>query len=402
MSNTNGFRSRLWLCLLALIFGSTAYAQTTPQMKVVISNHEIPGENIKSITISPVTGDIFIATTIPYVVEPANSNAVTITSFQFDKPSITVGASTTLSWTTVNADSCTASGGLAGWADTVFSVGGNLPNGTSTFTGLATGVYSFVLSCQGLDGSTDEAAVDLTVTAANALAINTFSAVPGTIVAGEKTKVSWDVANMQSCAPSGNLPEWANYTINASTGSLDITINTAATYSLRLDCVGVNGDTGYKTASVTVNPATVSCPEPALAGSTITWKDFWGVSWPSPVYASKNLYLGLTGYKGIEFHTSNVADKGSLTTISNTYANGARFGAISECPGVFDVPDNCKASMGAVGIVWSTGAASSTECQLKPDTTYYFNLTYTDGLDPATSTCDSTNCITTVRVYNPQ
>ena len=49
-------------------------------------------------------------------------------------------------------------------------------------------------------------------------------------------------------------------------------------------------------------------------------------------------------------------------------------------------------------IPWATTGAPG-YCQLEKDTTYYWNTTFTDGVDRATSTC-GTFCLTTLRVSN--
>jgi len=150
---------------------------------------------------------------------------------------------------------------------------------------------------------------------------------------------------------------------------------------------------------VVVNPATQQCSASPLAGQIVQWKDFWLVDWPKPTYDNRYATIPLTGYYALEFNTGNIVTKGKLYTIETTVTDGVRFGAISQCPGDFDVADECDYMWGiSGGISWSTDGSAG--CQLAPNTTYYFNLTFTDGTNPATSTCSSSPCITKVQNYN--
>ena len=106
------------------------------------------------------------------------------------------------------------------------------------------------------------------------------------------------------------------------------------------------------------------------------------------------------GYKAIKFNTGNVVDHGKLVTIETTTTDGVRLGAISQCPGDFDVPAECQHVWGIGGnITWATDGYSG-GCQLEPNTDYYFNLTYTNGFDNSQSSCHSAPCVTKVQHVN--
>jgi len=291
---------------LAMLFGA-ANAQIT----IVIDNQEIPTADIDSITILPNSNVISIVTTVPYIVEPDEEppppDAVAITSFTVSPTTILEGESTTVSWNTSNATSCTPSGGAPGWDTTNIT----LDNGSTNITVAAAGNYSFVLTCEGESGPVDRS---------RTLFVNE----PG--------------------EPS-------------------------------------------------------DCDDPTLSGFTMDWADLWNYDFPGPGYSIRNLDVGRTGYVALEFNTGNIVDNGILSSTGNTITSGTRLGAVSECPGDFDVSDECSQIWGSGGgITWRTDGAG--DCQLEPNTTYYFNVTFTNGSSPTSSTCTSSQCIATLKHFN--
>ena len=145
------------------------------------------------------------------------------------------------------------------------------------------------------------------------------------------------------------------------------------------------------------------CGNDVLPGVLVSWKDFWGVAFPDPISMQTFTDIPRNGYLAIEFNTGSVPDTGLLSTIESVDTSGRRLGSISTCPGDFDVADDrCLHVWGTGGeIYWSTQGYYRA-CVLEPNTTYYFNITFTDGYDPDSSECLSTKCITKLRTYNPQ
>jgi hypothetical protein len=239
--------------------------------------------------------------------------------------------------------------------------------------------------------------------------ITTFSVV-SPITVGGSTTVNWSAtANATSCETSGNYSGWTALSIGTSSSGTPVPMNTVGNYTFSLTCF--NGGL----ASTTVNSTVVveddviidpqsSCPSDytsSLAGISIPWENFWDADFPFPGYANEYATIARTGYYAIEFDTGNIGDTGSLQTIESTTTSGIRLGSVSTCKGDFDVPQECQFVWGTSGgIVWSTENYSGA-CQLEPNTTYYFNLTFTDGFNSDTSSCADAKCITKVRVYNP-
>jgi len=143
------------------------------------------------------------------------------------------------------------------------------------------------------------------------------------------------------------------------------------------------------------------CVPGPLSGEVTAWLDFWQVAFPGPGYKNEPLHILDAGYHALEFNTGSVVDHGGVITVANTGSNGTRLASISECLGDFNVPPECTHSWGSSGgIGWATDGEPG-YCQLAPNTTYYLNFTFTDGLDGATTTClPSETCVTTVQALN--
>jgi hypothetical protein len=387
MSKLKGFN---WLCALVLVAGAA-------NADVIIDNQAIPSADINSISISPANGHLFVTTIPGYSVTPnVAGTSVAITNFIVNPSTVVAGGSATVSWNTANAVSCSATGGTGGWSGSAIA----LPSGSKSITASTAGTYTFTLTCNGATaGDTKTANYSLVVNPANAVVITSFIATPASITAGESVTLNWTTANATSCTPSGGTGGWNTYNISLPNGSVSIPIATAGSYTFSLTCKDASAGTATRSTVVVVNPATQQCSASPLAGQIVQWKDFWLVDWPKPTYDNRYATIPLTGYYALEFNTGNIVSKGKLYTIETTVTDGVRFGAISQCPGDFNVADECDYMWGiSGGISWSTDG--STGCQLAPNTTYYFNVTFTDGTNPASSTCSSSPCITKIQNYN--
>ena len=319
--------------------------------------------------------------------------AAAITSFSASPDSVAENESTLLSWTTENASSCTATNGAGGWAGSTIGL-----NGESLISIPAVGEYTFTLTCDGVAGT--PAVAEEVVTVSTAASITSFTASPDELFVGESTTLSWNVENANTCTASGGQDGWDAISITIPSGEITLEMTTEATTTFTLSCDGDAGPTSVTDEIVTVNQDPNSCRTPALAGNDIPWEDFWQVFFPGPVSDSKYRTVPIGGYSSIVFETANIIDDGKFTTIETTITDGVRLGAISECPGEFDVADECKYQWGiGGGIRWATNGRADA-CQLDPNTKYYFNLTFTDGVTPSTTTCDKQPCITNVQVSN--
>jgi hypothetical protein len=242
--------------------------------------------------------------------------------------------------------------------------------------------------------------------------INSFTVNDTTILEGGSVTLSWNTTDADACTPSLGGGGWGNKVITLPGGSTSVTLNTAASYTFRLDCSNDTPSSTFRTVTVSVDspivdPGPTSCPTPTLSGSTTQWQSHFGQSWPSPNYAEVVTAIPRAGYLAIQFNTGSVVEDGGVASIQHTSTHGERLGAISECPGDFSqrLPDtlsNCTELwyIGG-GIKWNTLAGDqSGQCDLEANTTYYLNLTFTDGVSPNTDRCVSTlGCKTTIRVW---
>jgi Bacterial Ig-like domain (group 3)/Beta-propeller repeat len=176
--------------------------------------------------------------------------------------SITLGQKATLTWSTANATSCTASGA---WSGTEAS------SGTTSVTPTAAGTLSYVLTCTGAGGS-GHASASLTVTAALPTVILSVS--PTSITLGQSATLTWSSTNATSCTASN---AWTGS--EAVSGTKSETPTAAGSLSYMLTCTGAGG-TAHATAALTV-----TAPAPtvtiAVAPTSITVGQSATVTWSS-------------------------------------------------------------------------------------------------------------------------
>ena len=173
------------------------------------------------------------------------------------------GQSTTLSWTTSDAASCTASGA---WNGTRGTSGSEIvsPTATSTYT----------LNCDGAGGSViDSVAITVNQPPASAPVV-TLSADTLAIDQGQSATLSWTSTDATTCS--------ADWTASTATSGSE-TLSPAATTTYSMTCTG-DGGSSADSMTVTVNapPAAVAptvsltaSPASVSRGSTIT------LSWSS-------------------------------------------------------------------------------------------------------------------------
>ena len=386
MRKLNGIK---WLFALAVISG-------TANADLIIDNQSIPAADISGISITPNNGDLYVTTIPGYTVlrVAVQGGDVAITSFSLSPNTILAGGSTTLNWTTANADSCTASGGVGDWSGSVGT------NGPKTITTSLEGTHTFTLTCSGPVGADADSSVDLTVNSATAVAIESFTASPASITEGDTTTLRWTTRNASSCTASGvsGVDGWSGTVANQSAGT-QITIDTEGVYGFTLTCLDVSGGEDVVTTVVSVDQASL-CSTPALDGNIQEWSSLWLVNFPKPTYDNRYVTIPRYGYHAIRFNTGNVQSNGRVATIETTTTDGVRLGAISECPGDFDVEPECDHTWGISGRISWTTVGTVGSCALQPNTDYYVNLTYTDGENPSSTSCNSSPCITNVQHIN--
>lgn len=181
--------------------------------------------------------------------------------------SITSGQSSSLSWTTQNATSCTASGG---WSGTRATSGSQAVGPLTTNT-------TYTLSCTGA-GGTGSASATVTVTAAAQPPTLTLTAAPTTVASGATSTLTWSTNNATACSASG---AWTGAkAVNGTEATAALTAN--ATYTL--NCTGAGGSVSRSvTVTVSANPPPPSAPTVTLtaAPSSVTSGSRATLSWTS-------------------------------------------------------------------------------------------------------------------------
>ncbi len=184
--------------------------------------------------------------------------ALPTVALQASSTSVDAGSGATLSWSTTNATSCSASGGWSG----TFAASGSRP------TGALSADTSFALTCTGAGGISQPATVTIVV---NVPPTASLSANPTTITAGSAATLTWASTHATACAAAGG---WSGALATSGTQSTG-PLTAAMTYTLV--CTGAGGISTPASATVAIlqaPTATLSAaPNPVAAGasSNLSW-----------------------------------------------------------------------------------------------------------------------------------
>jgi plastocyanin len=162
--------------------------------------------------------------------------------------SVAVGKSTTISWSSANATSCTASGS---WSGTLAA------QGIQTITPAAVGTETFALACLNLGGPSTQVSASLKATAAIVVPpAPTLTLGASTIRADTTTSITWSSTGATSCTASGNsnalLTGWQG--TQAASATFTITPDAVGTFVYSLYCSNAAGNS--PTTTVTLNVTT--------------------------------------------------------------------------------------------------------------------------------------------------
>ena len=203
---------------------------------------------------------------------------VTVTLLVNPTP-ISLGSSATLTWSSINATSCSASGAWSG----VQAV-----SGTQSVTPTVEGTETYNLTCTGIGGS-NSASTTLTVNAPPSPTV-TFSINPTSIALGSSAMLTWSSTNATSCSASG---AWSGAL--ATSGSQSVTPTSAS--------LSMPGIETY----------TVTCQN--FAGTTATGSAALSVAYPIPTGR-------LSQVRSFEYViAANVTTPGIYSDIANSRAD---------------------------------------------------------------------------------
>ena len=156
----------------------------------------------------------------------------------------------------------------------------------------------------------------------------------------------------------------------------------------------VNGDGTSSGVSSTTTATTAAVPSaPTLISS-------------EPGHLSTELVFtdnvpAATSYRA----SCRISTLGGVGTIEYASTRGERLIAVSRLPGDFQVADECKVTQyGLTYFLYAKTEGSDYDgpaCELEPNKDYYWNVTFTDGINTGTSSCSGTPCQTYLRTVNP-
>ena len=253
--------------------------------------------------------DFFPTTTTTYALSCTGplgntSKSVTVTVTSTPAPTITFSASpttvyagqfTTLTWSSTDATSCTASGDWTGAKATSGTYSAPGPTTTTPTT------LTYTLSCTG-SGGTASRSVNVAVIP---LPTFSFTGSPTSITEGGKATLTWATTNTTSCTA---LDAWTG--IKTTSGTEDVYPTSSTTYTL--SCTGPGG-TAWGGVTIMVTPA------PSTSSVDIRAN---GSNGPLTLSAGQNLIISWTSASNI-YHcfldapvNSGVYTNGSMTLYS--------------------------------------------------------------------------------------
>ena len=189
--------------------------------------------------------------------------AATIGSFTATPTSVVAGQSTTLTWSSSNASSCTATGGTGGDGWT-----GAVPTSSSGFVVGPIGnigTVNYTLTCTGSGGTSAPSTVPVTVTApppgSPTVSILANGSNPAQIQPGAAPTLSWTSANTTACTATGGTGSdgWGGTQPLTSSGVTLTAINVPGIYSYTLTCTGPSGSAAASVLVTVISSSAADC-----------------------------------------------------------------------------------------------------------------------------------------------
>ena len=146
----------------------------------------------------------------------------------------------------------------------------------------------------------------------------------------------------------------------------------------------------------------VGCNVTLPIGITSSWKGHFGDDFPGPKSRLDTVTIPRNSYRAVPMIVPyGLHDSGAIRNREGSATEGTRLIAISRCPGDFNVAPECRIRIHTYeeSVLWSTWMGAP-YCTLKKGVTYYWNTTFTDGVNPGSTTCRGTYCNTVLRVGN--
>ena len=250
--------------------------------------------------------------------------ALVVPTLTLSAPSIPLGGSAVLTWSSIYATGCTASGSWSGAQTT---------SGSTTLTPTAAGATTYTLSCTNAFGTTAAGSVTLTTTSGTAPAAPTLSLAANTVAVGQSTTLAWSSVGATSCTASGS---WTG--TQATSGTRTITPTAIGIETFTLICSNSGGASAPASVALTATPALTAPAAPVLTlGATsiaaytttsLTWSSSRATSCVASGTANSVL-SGWTGTLGPSGMVSLTPTATGATTYSLTCSNAVGTSAAS-------------------------------------------------------------------------
>ena len=276
---------------------------------------------------------------------PAAAPTVTLNA---SPVSVATASSATLTWTSANATSCTASGS---WS-------GPLATSGSQSTGVLSTSANYVVTCTGPGGASAPASATV-----NVAATVTLAAAPTVVTAGSASTLTWTSTGATVCTASGG---WSGAKAASGTqATAALGINT--TYSL--NCTGAGGASNPASVTVNVTPTVLltasSTTVPAGAAAVLSWSSTnttactasgsWSGAKASSGTQSTGALAAVTTYSLVCQGAGGTSNASSVTIVSGTVAVSPAIAALA-----LSQPQQFSATAPGGGAVnWSVDGVSS-------------------------------------------
>lgn len=179
--------------------------------------------------------------------------------------SVVVGKPVTITWSSIAATGCTASGDWSGALKA---------SGSQTLTPSAVGTATYTLTCANAGGNSVASTATLTVT--SALPPPSLTLAATSIPVGTSTTITWSSSTATSCTASGS---WSG--VLATSGTKTLSPTSVGTYTYSLTCSNATGTSKPATATLTVTIAPPPAPSLTLAATSIAAGASTTITWSS-------------------------------------------------------------------------------------------------------------------------
>jgi hypothetical protein len=226
--------------------------------------------------------------------------ALVVPTLALTAASIPLGSSATLTWTSIHATSCTASGGWSGTQTT---------SGSLVLKPTVAGTQTYTLTCTNAFGTSAAASTTLTATSGTAPEKPNLNLASSSVAVGKSTTIAWDSDGATSCTASGS---WSGTL--APKGTMTITPTAVGTETFSLTCTNLGGASAPASVVLTVTAALTvpAAPTLTLGATSIQADTSTTVTWTS-VNATSCTTSGNANALGAGWFSGTVAPSGTFT-----------------------------------------------------------------------------------------